>query len=282
MKNKHAIVVLTRGYETVDKYNTLIQRNNSIYNMITTKTKHQFDIIIYHEGNIPKEHQDYIQLNSLLPLIFLNIKTSKPYSAFDDKKNIMNYELCPPTELSDRFEIGYKHMCQFWAIDIIDYLSDEYHYIIRIDEDVIITKYPHNVFDNVNGVFDNVIDQGIKFAFPYIYSHLDDPNVIVGMEKLTTDFIKNNNIVTDVDFKSIGGILTNFMMLDLNYFKNNKLVTDFLNNVDKSHGIYSNRWGDAPLWSIIAYYLMGDEQIAILDDIEYLHLSHGSYINKKD
>ena len=274
MKNKHAIVVLTRGYDTLDKYSVLINRNNSIYDKILKETDTQFDIIIYHEGNILDNHQEHIQRNSMMPLIFKNIKTSYPGTAFDNSKNIMNYELCPPTELSDRFEIGYKHMCQFWAIDIIDYLCDEYKYIIRIDEDVIIKKY-------TPGLFDSIIGNNIKFSVPYIYGHLDDPNVIVGLEKLTTDFINKNNVVTDIPFSDVGGILTNFMMLDLQYFKNNKLVCDFLSEVEKAHGIYSNRWGDAPTWSIIAYYLMGDEQIALLDDIEYLHLSHGSYINGK-
>ena len=47
-QNKNAIVVLTRGYNELIKYNDLINRNNSITNVDNTTT----DFIIFHEGNI--------------------------------------------------------------------------------------------------------------------------------------------------------------------------------------------------------------------------------------
>lgn len=275
--NDNAIVVLTKGYDDIKEYSMLIDRNNAIYDSIIDnkhllfKTDVTYDFLIFHEGNIPIEHQEYIQSKTQLPLVFLNVKDVSGGIAFDDSKNIMNYDLCPPTELSERFTLGYKHMCHFWAIDCLTYLSN-YRYVVRIDEDCIIKNY--NV-DLIGGV----IKQGIKLAVPYICNFLDHPDVMVGLEKLTLEFLSDNNVNNDVSFSDVSAVYTNFFIFDVQYFLNNKLVNDFLNVVDKSNGIYSNRWGDASTWAIIAYYLMGDNGISLLSDLKYYHASHGAYIN---
>lgn len=270
--NKIGIIVLTKGYDDIENYQTLIDRNNSIFENLVSKSNHSFENIIFHEGNIPTEHQEYISSKSLIPLIFRNVKDSASRSAFNDSKNQINNVLCPPTELSNRFPLGYKHMCHFWAIDLFDYL-EEYQYIIRIDEDVIVHEFPPEVIDAV-------IDNDIKFAVPFMCNFLDDPNVIVGMEKLLNDFCNKNNFNPHTKFKNILGPNTNFMILNIEYFRNHKLVQSFLEEIDNSHGIYSNRWGDAVTWGIIIYALI-DEPMYVLDMIEYYHGSHGHHINKK-
>jgi hypothetical protein len=55
---KKAVVVLTRGYDNIDEYNSLIQRNISI--AINLRDKINTPIIIFHEGNISSIHQDFI------------------------------------------------------------------------------------------------------------------------------------------------------------------------------------------------------------------------------
>ena len=61
---KNAIVVLTKGYKKLKFYHKLITRNISIYNHIFIQHKinfNEYDIIIFHEGNITNEQQIYIQ-----------------------------------------------------------------------------------------------------------------------------------------------------------------------------------------------------------------------------
>ena len=48
--------------------------------------------------------------------------------------------------------------------------------------------------------------------------------------------------------------------------------------IDKTHGIYSNRWGDAPIWGIILYILSGEDFFE-LSNTGYLHGSHNHYVN---
>ena len=276
MQNKIAISVLTKGYSDVNRYQMLIDRNNSIFDKIVSTSKYEFDIIIFHEGNITSDHQNYISSKCKLPLIFKDVRESGNRKAFDINNDKVNMELCPPTQLSSWFSLGYKHMCHFWAIDLFEYLSD-YKYTIRIDEDVLVNK-----FDSY--VLNKIIDENIKLAVPlvcfYKTGHLDDPDVMVGLQKLTEEFYVKNNFNPRMEFKDIMCCYTNFMIADLDYFRNNKLIQSFLQDVDDSHGIYSNRWGDASTWGIIAHALM-DEPVCILDTVEYYHGSHNLHVNKK-
>lgn len=267
---KVAIAVLTKGYANIEEYNTLINRNNLIHHNIITKSKLNFDMVIFHEGNISEEHQKYISEKSETSLIFRDVKQCSTKSAFDDSKNIYNTDLCPPNTLSESFPLGYKHMCHFWSIDIFDYLS-EYQYVIRIDEDCYVDRVDP-------AVFEAIIEQEIKFAVPFMCPVLDDPNVIVGLDTLLYDFAEKNNVELLVDYKDIKAPNTNFMMFDLDFFKQHSIVQKFLTQVDKSHGIYSNRWGDAPIWGILLYALAGVDFYE-LSDIGYLHGSHNHYVN---
>ena len=51
-----AVVVLTKGYDNLDYYQTLIDRNNSIFDTFADKTNKQLDFLIFHEGNMPQSH----------------------------------------------------------------------------------------------------------------------------------------------------------------------------------------------------------------------------------
>ena len=94
-----AIVVLTRGYSNVNRYNQLIERNKILENTISLDT----DYIIFHEGNIPVEHQTYISNKTpCLDLQFINVEK-------DFKK--INTHIDPRTR---GFSLGYRNMCNFW------------------------------------------------------------------------------------------------------------------------------------------------------------------------
>jgi hypothetical protein len=78
--NKIAITVLTRGYSNILQYDLLIKRNIFIYENIINKSNFEFDMIIFHEGNISQDHQNYISEKSkqyfynyvlLVPELFL-------------------------------------------------------------------------------------------------------------------------------------------------------------------------------------------------------------------
>jgi hypothetical protein len=113
---------------------------------------------------------------------------------------------------------------------------------------------------------------------PLICTVLDAPEVIVGLDTLTKNFLTERGLEMSVPYEDVRAPNTNFMMVNLKYFREHKLVQDYLQEVDKSHGIYSNRWGDAPIWGIILYILSGEDFFE-LSDTGYLHGSHNHYVN---
>ena len=269
-KTKVALAVLTKGYTDLQSYDVLINRNNLIHQNLLTKTDVKYDMIIFHEGNILPDHIEYIQSHSKSTLIFKNVKECGNKLAFDNSRNQFNMTLCPPTKLSNQFPVGYKHMCHFWCIGLFDYLSD-YDYVLRIDEDCFVDRIDPSVFEEA-------MNEEVSFAVPLICSVLDAPEVIVGLDKLLLEFLNTRGFKMPMPYSEIKAPNTNFMLVNLKYFRNHQLVQDFLQEVDNSHGIYSNRWGDAPIWGIIIYILSGEDFFE-LSDTGYLHGSHNHYVN---
>ena len=276
---KNAIVVLTRGYKVNHLYMNLISRNFMIDSVIFNKklknkkiNKDNTDIIIFHEGNITNEQQKFIQsMTPNLQLIFNDIKECDPKNAFDDSKNINNMNLCPPNEKSNRFNLGYKHMCHFWAIDYLYYLKN-YKYVIRIDEDCFILKFDDNIFNNMNK--DKIYFTSRK------WQNQDHDFVTVGLQKTLIKFSKKNKINEYCKYEEIRCPYTNFMIIDIQYFYNNKIYKQYLKTIDETHGIYSNRWGDLPIWgSFLSMFMNKNEynkgKKEPFNHIKYVHGSHG-------
>lgn len=264
----NAIVVLNRGYNNNSDYDRLITRNANIYDKIISKDNfNTFKMIIFHEGNITDNQINYIR--SKLPQIenldFKNIKHIYPFNAFDDTKNIINNELCPPTNLSNQFSLGYRHMCHFWSIDFLEYLKD-YDYIIRIDEDCIIHNYDIDVLNHMH-------NNNIYYISPF-FQGKDNPDVTIGLEKMSIDFCKTNNLHFDTNLNDIKCPYTNLCIINIPFFYNNNIVRKFLNYVDVNHGIYSNRWGDLPIWGLILYLFVNPENYSNYNKISYIHDVH--------
>lgn len=268
---KNAIVCLTRGYIDINQYDKLINRNKFIYENIIKNSGQIFDMIIYHEGNISETQQKHIQSKTeKLKLTFLNLKKTGNKKAFNNDINKINLEFCAPTQLSNSFPLGYKHMCHFWSIDFLVYLKD-YKYIIRIDEDCLVNTYD-------NDVLKNMLDNELFFTSPY-FEGQDDDRVIVGMENLWSNFIKENNITPKKDFKNIMCPYTNFMIFDIENIINNEIIMSVLKKIDLSNCIYSNRWGDLPIWGMIISTLIDEKHYHENKKIKYYHGSHNKLIN---
>ncbi len=257
---KNAVVVLTRGYDNLEKYDSLIKRNEAIFTKFYSKLKNvYFDIIIFHEGNILIEHQKYIQSKTPdLPLKFINI-------TFHTNNMVNN--ICPPTELSKRFTNGYKNMCYFWSIDFLEQLK-EYNYIIRIDEDCIINELDNNIIDKYTK--NNIMFSSAKYELS------DDPNVMLGMDDLFTNFLSENNLFKKNELKMP---YTNFMIINIPFFHKNTLVQQILNKIKETNCIFSNRWGDLPIWGYILSYLIDKTHFIEDKSITYFHGSHNTKIN---
>ena len=138
--NKFAVVGLVRGYEgNIEKYDSLLKRNKSIYEQIGKSSNFSYDMILFHESSLFDSDKRYIQSKSPEEINFINV----------DKSFEINYSnLDIDNEELKRFNIGYRMMCRFNSLYIWDFVSN-YDYILRVDEDVEFLKVEDNLFQNM-------------------------------------------------------------------------------------------------------------------------------------
>jgi hypothetical protein len=153
MASNNAIVCLTRGYSDIKKYNDLIMRNIAIWKHINQDFK--YPLVIFHEGNITKEHQDYINSKSM-------------------GQNIIF------TDISSVWRGGYEGMCRFQTYELWK-LCSEYKAVLRIDEDCVIQKIIYDPFDQL-------FNSGLPYMTSVFWaeSHSETNATLPGfLEKLT-------------------------------------------------------------------------------------------------
>jgi hypothetical protein len=254
---KMAVAVLTRGYQNLQQYNTLIKRNLSIANNLGSL--YGIDILIFHEGNILEHHQKYI--SQFTPKLNLKFICIKEHAFKDDKKEISFFE---PTKA---FGLSYRHMCSFWFIDFWNFVK-EYETILRVDEDCI-----------------------INFNIPEMFHHLQNKTAIYGswtrdqdfvtyrLNKFTQQFIKEN-IQTSAPIipHRPSGPYTNVFGLNLARLRENVLAQKYIETVKNLNYIYIFRWGDLPLWGELLFYFCDPNNYTKFDKIKYFHGSHNFHV----
>jgi len=254
-----AVVVLTRGYQDIRKYNTLIRRNISIAkNLGALKDT---DILIFHEGNILPQHQEYI--SKFTPTLNLIFKCIKEHAFKDEKKDIHTFE---PTRA---FGLNYRHMCSFWFVDFWKFV-EEYDMILRIDEDCVIEF-------NIPELFYTLFN---KTAVYGMWTR-DQDFVTVGLNQFTRLFLKenlpeesNNQIIQH----NPSGPYTNVIGFNLKSLRENELLQKYIQKVGIMDCIYAFRWGDLPLWGEALFYFCNPNSYSKSDKIKYFHGSHNTYV----
>jgi hypothetical protein len=257
--NKNSVVILTRGYSDPHKYNDLIKRNKSI--SLNLKNKN-IDIIIFHEGNIPPNHQSFISDGTPeLKLVFVNIKERN--KAFLHRPNRKIYK---PTQ---RFGMGYRHMCSFWFVDFWHYV-EEYNNILRIDEDCVINF-------NIDSIFQQLNNKVAIFG-----DCINDRNFVTfNLNNFTLNFLNQEKIHSYNNSipKQPSGPYTNVIGFNLKLLRENELLQKYIQLIKERDFIYIYRWGDLPLWGEVLYYLYNSSDYLQTKEISYFHRSHNKLIN---
>ena len=252
---KSCIAVLTRGYDDISNYSSLIKRNEHISQNLDDKT---IDILIFHEGNITTEQQKYIlEQTPTLNMNFVNISDN----AFKPEKSNILFEAAPD------FNLGYRHMCSFWFVDFWHYVKD-YDFLLRIDEDCFINF-------NINNIFSQLHSYSIVSG----KNQKDWAFVTDGLNNFTLNFIQNNS--NNYRFKQYEpklpyGPYTNVVGMNLNKLSENKTLQKYIRMIDNSQMIYKRRWGDLPLWGEAIHYILGNDEYLIDTKIKYIHGSHAN------
>lgn len=231
----NAIVSLTRGYKKLEQYDTLIERNRAIREHILSKW--QYPVILFHEGNIPKDHQDHIKIHSAMDIEFIDI--------------------------SSTWQGGYEGMCRFQMLDLWEWCKD-YEYIMRIDEDCIITECSVNPFE----IGENVYSTPIYWGESHSETNATLPQFIEELTGFPSDKFYNNKFP-----------YTNIGVAKVKFF--NGFLLDKLTTIANTPLQRANRWGDLPvLGSLLNCYAYG--RVSMMQGLTYKHLSHGFTISNNE
>lgn len=246
MKLKIAIFALTRGYpEDRSKYDSLLERNNAIYNCININRTTPADVIIFHEGNISEQDQQYITTNSKGSLIFKDVS-----QYFKNESIVLKGEA--------KFNLGYRQMCRFNMYYIWKEVS-EYDFVLRVDEDIVINKFDPYVFEYMakykinylTGRFTKDIHRLTNSTLPYF---------LLKETSLDVDKIYNHkNPYTNLYASSVK-------------FWEGKEVQNLLKKIALTDKQIAYRWGDHTVQGLILNY--ANEKIRLFKKLEYQHDSH--------
>lgn len=256
---KCAVIGLVKGYNKLNKYYELIERNNKLYENFIKY--YPYDVIIVHEGNIIKKHQEYLQNNSQINLIFLDIS--------DYWNNIEGS--------------GYNKMCRFWINQVYKYIQD-YDYILRLDDDgLLVDKVPYDIFQHMKdndyeyGYIRRKIDKKKKLGkVPAKYQN--SPHKDVTIESFCFNYFNQ-------DLKPRYNFYNNFFTIKVSVW-NKPELQKFINSVENRNNNFYREgklgfWGDSNVQAVCVKKWISKEKIVCFTGIKYKHGSHG-YTNYPD
>lgn len=247
MELKIAIVGLVRGYpQNKNLYESLIIRNNSIYENIVKLRSNLVDVIIFHEGNISIEDQHYIKSNSFEELKFKNVS-----QYFINNNDLELVE-------KNKFNLGYRQMCRFNMYHIWEEVK-EYDYILRVDEDVEITKFDPHVFEYMES-------KNIKYMtgrFSKEIHKLTNETLLPFLKVFT-----NLNTKKTYDHKFP---YTNLYSTSVKFWRIEENM-HLLKKIALSNEQITYRWGDIPVLGNLLNH--NNEKISLFPKLEYKHVSH--------
>lgn len=261
------VFALTRGYRNPILYIDLLIRTLHIYEA-TSKLQdtHGVDHVLFHEGNISEFIQGWFK--KIFPdLRFINIREI----AFQlNEKNEEAYNKSPKRE-----RLGFMHMCRFNAI-LMPKLLARYEYVCRVDEDGIVGTYlpdPATTFEENKSI--NLVTR-LKLE--------DHHTTNITFKKFLCSYFERE-ILPDakaffLEMEKLPNFYNNFYVQSMNFWQREE-VKQFLDTVDDSGGIYSDRWGDSTIQSA-AYFLFNKVKIGLLEDFNYTHGSHSFSVSRSN
>jgi hypothetical protein len=223
-------------------YQKLIYRNKSIAGLFGSNV----DCIIFHEGNVPDDHQSYIQYYTPeLKIKWIQVPLYFPQIQVPEETMRTFYDgSCYP---------GYHAMCNFHMCDVWNYLKG-YEVIFRVDEDCVL----HGT--NWSGIFETVSPE-----VPYKTVMFD-----VETHELTNKTLPGW-LGPDAKYYDESMPYTNVFVSRTDVWFRPE-VQEWIEKLKQSHGCFAYRWGDAPLHGVaLKKFGIASE---LLKGFEYYHGSH--------
>jgi hypothetical protein len=259
-----AIVALVRGYGDIRYYEPLIARNKAIYDTINAKVDIQYPLILWHEGNIGEDQQNYIRSRGLnTDVRFVDVSREFQFPPYVDRAALLEH-----------WHAGYRLMCKINTWDIWN-LTKDFKYILRVDEDCVLEKVVGDPFkwidaQDLDCAFSLLINDG------HDLTHESLPCFVEAYTELVGEPDSPNGLPLTSRFP-----YTNVMMAKGSFFRLPH-VSNFLRQSVLEPDFYINRWGDHIVLGVALNLFSSESKIGPIEGLCYHHASHGAKIVTND
>ena len=231
-----------------------------------------WDVLIYHEKDFEKYKGEVV---NDLPIKWVEIELKTPPYPKPIAARIPTYYPHPYAKTEGHsgyghpgFDMGYRHMCRFFSGNMYRHpVLQEYDYYLRLDCDSFIkTKIPYDIFDWA-------VETGTYYGYIKPAIQLDHPQVCLGLWDNVKRWLEVGEHETYMNFKDIPErtmYYTNFELGLVNWFKTSKYYS-FWTFLDSTGGVYTNRWGDAPIKYLGINMFMAPDRIKPVTGFTYQH-----------
>jgi alpha 1,2-mannosyltransferase len=258
MTQSNAIACLTRGYANLSGYMPLIRRNHSIYEVINRNRERQYPLIIWHEGNIPTEHQLYI----------LAHEWNDDVRFIDISRVFRLPRTIKQQDLAEQWSVGYRLMCRFNSYYIWQY-TRAFDYVMRLDEDCILLS-------SIDDPFAALSESQSDFAAPLFTSEshsLTNRTLSAFVQKFAAmqgrDIANPYNQVFPY---------TNCYVTRTAFWRQPE-VQQFLEAVKQDPDSIRLRWGDLPVLGVALNLFAPPDKVHCLSAMRYWHGSHNKTVD---
>lgn len=256
--NKNCILYLLRSStEDIEMFNksiSLVEKNLISFTQNT-------DLIVFCEESI-SEYLTNIKTN--LNIKYQTIDFKIPEYSENILKQIPEYFPHPTHGIGPLgwghpgFSLGYRHMCRFFSGKMYEFdILKEYDYYLRLDNDSFIhTPLNYDLFEWAK----------LKECYyGYIQPAVQEDNlkVINNLWQYVNDKYPNNIPEGRMFY-------TNFELGKISWFLESEYM-NFYRYLDESGGIYTRRWGDAPIKFLGINLFMESKNIIPVTGFTYQH-----------
>lgn len=194
------------------------------------------------------------------------------------------------SEASRIFSLPYRFMCRYWFVKVIERPElRSFRYYWRFDDQSMILapidrdpfrymadrglRYGYRLHWSVFGDPASVTEMLWNFTAHYAISHGVTPQFYETKKRSLSDMIESvrRDDSSGVSLPSVPIYYTNFEIVDIPFYRDEKTLRNFRQNVDASMGIMKYRWGDAPLRFLQNHLFVPENDTHCFGDIQYSH-----------
>ncbi|ODV83471.1 glycosyltransferase family 15 protein [[Candida] arabinofermentans NRRL YB-2248] len=266
-------------------------RNSDLFEMLETiqnyedrfNSRYNYDWVFLNDEPFTEEFQKLISNAvsgtakfGLIPIEHWSFPESLDIDHMNDRINVMMNDHEGPLPYAD--SISYRHMCRFESGFFYKHeLLLDYDYFWRVEPGV-------KLYCDINyDIFKEMVENDYKYGFTI--STIEYPKTIPSLFKNVHDYLletdQSNLLNNDTNYSrfiydskkenyNLCHFWTNFEIGNLNVFRS-KSYNDVFEYLDKRNGFFYERWGDAPIRSIILSLILNQGDIKRFEDIGYKH-----------